>query len=105
MPMIIVAIIYISIFIIFTYCAGIVLAWSYGIRLGKIFKEKQEKIRQLEKARISMALSCVKKYKIAEDYRKEVLRLERNRRFIMEKMLLSPAPKFSLRKKDAIFLR
>lgn len=76
----------------FAYLGGLISVWLYEIKMRKMFLRMQEKIRQLESEKFSAALFHVKEYKITEDYRQEMLEIEKVQKFILKKLLLARTP-------------
>jgi len=83
----IITIVYIVSFVALLYCCGLVLAWTYEMRMNKMFRKMREKIQPLEKLGTNTALFHVKKYKITEDYRKGISEIEKVQKFILRKLL------------------
>ena len=63
----------------------------------------QKEIKILENSKSSMAVLHIKKYKIVQDYRTRISKVEKVQKFVMEKILLIPAPKlFAHRNKNEL---
>ncbi len=81
------AIEYVAVGLVGIYSIGLLLVWLYEIRKNSLYTQMQNKLRLLEDLHLSAALRYAKKYKIKEDYRKEIGGLERVQRFIFENVL------------------
>jgi hypothetical protein len=67
------------------YSLGVILVLICEHRMKRLYREMREKIDVLENSGMSMALVHVKKYKITEDYRLKIARIQKAQKFILEK--------------------
>lgn len=63
--------------VIMLYLIGLLLVWVYELRKNALYRHMQERIRFLENFRQSMAVLHAKKYKVIEDYRRDISGIER----------------------------
>lgn len=66
------------------YSLGVILVLICEHRMKRLYREMR-KIDVLENSGMSMALVHVKKYKITEDYRLKIARIQKAQKFILEK--------------------
>lgn len=69
------------------YLLGIFSLLVCEYRTGALYRKCRTEIDYLENIGMSMALVHAKKYKITEDYRLEIAKIEKARKFIFEKLL------------------
>jgi len=70
------------------YLVGLVVVWAYDLKRNAIYRRMRQHAMELEGLHLSMAVLHAKKYKIMEDYRREVSMVERVQQFILENLLL-----------------
>src|SRR6266704_2614153 len=71
-----------------TYAFGVGAVWIYELRKNALYRNMKEQVRVVESFRLSMAVLHAKKYKIDEDYRRNISKLERVQQFILKNVLL-----------------
>jgi hypothetical protein len=79
---------YFAALLIVLYLLGLIVVWAYDFKRNAIYRRMQQQAMNLENLHLSMAVLHAKKYKIMEDYRRDVSMVERAQQFILENLLL-----------------
>lgn len=69
------------------YVSNLIVVWAYELRRNSSYRQMQEQVRQLESFRLSAAVLHAKTYRVLENYRKDVLNIERVQQFILGNLL------------------
>jgi hypothetical protein len=62
------------------------IVWIYELRKSAVYRKMKEQIRCLENFHLSMAVSNAKAYRIMENYRRDILGIEKIQQFIFENL-------------------
>lgn len=90
----IIILIYTTVFAASMFCAGVAVVWIFEWRMNSLRKMMGNEIRCIENLPISNAVMHIRTYRIKENYRRRILNIEKNQKFILEKILMTKKGSF-----------